>query len=201
MGIAIWGNDLFVANNVGNTVGEYTTAGATVNASLISGLNLPTGIAISGNGLLFVANSGDGGTIGEYTLSGAAVNTNLISGLDYPYGIAISGTNLFVANYYGGTVGEYTTSGAKINASLIGGLGNLDGIATPVLVPQLNIATVDNQSVLFYPYSVLGANYVLQCVTNLASTNWLTVSNGVPVIGVTVPNNLPASFFRLEPAE
>jgi hypothetical protein len=27
----------------------------------------------------------------------------------------------------------------------------------------------------------------------MASTNWLTVTNGVPVIGITVTNNLPAS--------
>jgi hypothetical protein len=31
----------------GGFVGEYTTSGATVNASLISGLDEPTGIAIS----------------------------------------------------------------------------------------------------------------------------------------------------------
>jgi hypothetical protein len=36
-----------VANFYNNTVGEYTSSGATVNASLISGLDLPTGIAIS----------------------------------------------------------------------------------------------------------------------------------------------------------
>ena len=37
------------------TIGEYTTSGATVNASLITGLNDPDGIAVSG-GNLFVAN-------------------------------------------------------------------------------------------------------------------------------------------------
>jgi hypothetical protein len=46
VGIAVDGSDLFVTNGFGNTIGEYTTSGATVNASLISGLNAPTGIAI-----------------------------------------------------------------------------------------------------------------------------------------------------------
>ena len=40
------GSDLFVANYLGNTIGEYTTSGTTVNASLVSGLNDPNGIVV-----------------------------------------------------------------------------------------------------------------------------------------------------------
>jgi hypothetical protein len=46
-GIALSGMDVFVTNLGANTVGEYTTAGATVNASLISGLIHPAGIAVA----------------------------------------------------------------------------------------------------------------------------------------------------------
>ena len=67
-----------------------------MNASLVSGLNGPTGIAVSGSDL-FVANYSTG-TIGEYTTSGATVNASLVSGLNDPYGIAVSGSNLFVTN-------------------------------------------------------------------------------------------------------
>jgi hypothetical protein len=42
----VFGGNLFVANRASGTIGEYTISGATVNATLISGLNLPTGIAI-----------------------------------------------------------------------------------------------------------------------------------------------------------
>lgn len=136
-------------------------------------------------------------TVGEYTTSGATVNASLITKLDGAVGVAISGTNLFVLSQAGGTVGEYTTSGATINASLTSGLYGSCGIAI-LLAPQLNIATVGNQSVLFYPTWATG--YVLQNVTNRASTNWLTVTDSVPVIAVTVTNNLPARFFRLAPA-
>lgn len=38
---------IFVGNDGNNTIGEYTTAGAVVNAALISGLNVPYGIAIA----------------------------------------------------------------------------------------------------------------------------------------------------------
>jgi PPE-repeat protein len=80
------GNDLFVSNNSGGSIGEYTTSGATVNTSLILGLSTPYGVAIAGNDL-FVANFGND-TIGEYTTSGGTVNPSLISGLNGPWALA-----------------------------------------------------------------------------------------------------------------
>lgn len=68
-----------------------------------------------------------------------------------------------------------------------------DGAVSPP--PPLNIAPFSNQSVVFWPAS--GAGYTLQTITNLSSTNWVTVSNGAPIIGVVLTNNLPATFFRL----
>ena len=58
-----------------------------MNASLVSGLNAPGGIAVSGS-TLFVTNT-NSGTIGEYTTSGATVNASLVSGLPSPQGIAV----------------------------------------------------------------------------------------------------------------
>ncbi|HXA45174.1 MAG TPA: PEP-CTERM sorting domain-containing protein, partial [Candidatus Angelobacter sp.] len=121
------GNNLFVANAFYGTVGEYTTSGAMINGSLISGLNYPTGITISGNDL-FVADY-EGGTVGEYTIGGATINVSLISGLSYPSAVAISGNKLFVANFGSGTVGEYGLDGSIVNASLISGINSPAGIA------------------------------------------------------------------------
>lgn len=45
-GLAVSGSNLFVCNAGANTVGEYTTAGATVRASLIRGLNNPMQLVI-----------------------------------------------------------------------------------------------------------------------------------------------------------
>ena len=199
--IAFSGTNLFVVNGGGdgNAVGEYTISGATVNAALISAGPAASGV-ISGTNL-FITSFYEG-TVGEYTTSGATVNASLISGLDQPQRIAILGTNLFVACEASGTVGEYTTSGATLNASLITGLSNpLDVEIYPPPAaaptgPQLNIAAFGNQSVLFYP--AWATNYVLQSVTSLASTNWQAVTDGVPVIAVTVTNTLPARFFRLQ---
>ena len=117
------GDIIFVTNAGNGTVGEYTTSGATVNASLISGLSIPQGIAVSGSDL-FVANDGTG-TIGEYTTSGATVNASLISGLSAPCPSRCLDRICLSRNAIGGpddTIGEYTTSGATVNASLISGL-------------------------------------------------------------------------------
>ena len=112
----------------GGPIGEYTTSGTPINASLITGLDGPSGLVISGT-LLFVSCT-TSGTIDEYTTYGATVNDSLVSGLsDDPNGLAISGSDLFVANYQSGTVGEYTTSGATVNASLISGLDTPRGIS------------------------------------------------------------------------
>ncbi|HEY4328130.1 MAG TPA: PEP-CTERM sorting domain-containing protein [Phycisphaerae bacterium] len=95
--IGISGNNLFVASLFG-PVGEYTTSGGMVHASLLSGLSggsnfgFPTyftQLAISGSNLfLFDANSG---IIGEFTTSGETVKASLISGLPgAPQAIVVS---------------------------------------------------------------------------------------------------------------
>ena len=60
---------------------------------------------------------------------------------------------------------------------------------------NLSIAPAGNQVVLFWPTAIAG--YILQSTTNLASPNWVMVSNAVPVTAVTVSNASPDQFFRL----
>lgn len=62
-------------------------------------------------------------------------------------------------------------------------------------LPALDIAPYGNQSAIFWPASAMNA--VLQMTTNLTTPVWVNVSNGAPIIGVTLTNNLPAAFFRL----
>ncbi|HTV39721.1 MAG TPA: PEP-CTERM sorting domain-containing protein [Candidatus Sulfotelmatobacter sp.] len=89
---ALKAQDIYVVNNNNNTVGEYGLDGSEVDTPLVSNLNDPWAIAISGNDL-FVANEdfgGGNGSVSEYTTSGALVDASLISGLDGPYGIAVT---------------------------------------------------------------------------------------------------------------
>jgi hypothetical protein len=50
---------IFETNYFSATVGEYTTDGATLNDSLVTGLSIPFGIAVSA-GSIFVANHESG---------------------------------------------------------------------------------------------------------------------------------------------
>jgi uncharacterized repeat protein (TIGR01451 family) len=106
-----------------NTATVTAPDATTVNAGLITGLEIPDAIALSGDDL-FVLDF-ETNTIAEYTTAGVLVNPALVSGLDRPSGIAISGGNIFVTNGLEGMPGyvsEYTLSGALVNASLVTGL-------------------------------------------------------------------------------
>ena len=87
-------DQLLVTNAGTNTIGAYdATTGAVVNATFITGLSSPTGIAVSGSNL-FVANA-FANTIGEYNVTtGAPVNATFITGLSAPVGIAIASTSV-----------------------------------------------------------------------------------------------------------
>jgi len=86
---------LYVGNQLGTfgsntgSVGEYdaTTGAAISSFTPITGLNAPSGLAVSGTDL-FVSNFG-ASTVGEYTTSGATINASLIKGLSGPGGLAV----------------------------------------------------------------------------------------------------------------
>ncbi len=111
-------------NPAANTIGKYSTAGATINTAFISGLNNPTSMAISGGNLFVVNNAGgDGnGSVGKYDAStGATINSAFISGLVKPWGIAVFGGNLFVTDL-DGKIGKYdATTGTTINSEFVSG--------------------------------------------------------------------------------
>ena len=113
-------------------VSEYDAkTGGAINASFITGLNEPVGLALLGD-KLFVTNSGVS-TVGKYdATTGAPINASFITGLKQPAGLALLGNTLFVANSRAGTVGKYdaaTTMGVAINASFITGLNGPAGLA------------------------------------------------------------------------
>jgi hypothetical protein len=120
LGLAVAGNDLYVAGNGG--VGEYNaTTGAAINSSLITGLNNPMGIAISGTDL-FVATGGAGQanySIGEYNATtGATINASLTT-LWSPWALGISGNTLYASNN-----SETTTPIVEINATTGASIGS-----------------------------------------------------------------------------
>lgn len=63
--------------------------------------------------------------------------------------------------------------------------------------PALAISTYSNQPAVFFP-TATGTNFVLQMTTNLASGNWVSVTNGIPISGLIITNPPAAAFFRLQ---
>jgi uncharacterized repeat protein (TIGR03803 family) len=95
--------------------------------------------------------------------------------------------------------GLVQASNGNLYGTAPGGGTNFDGTVfeftlPPSSPPVLSISSTGNQSVISWPVSA--ANYVLQSTTNLASPNWVTVTNAVPGTA-TVTNSLPAQYFRL----
>jgi len=138
-GLALSGNNLYVANNYGGTVGAYNaTTGEAIAGFSLGGLNSPYGLAVSGNNLY--VSSANNNTVGEYdATTGAVINASFIIGLSQPNGTPVAGTlseplglaistdgnDLYVVNEYGapagvdqgeygaGTVSEYDATTGK----------------------------------------------------------------------------------------
>jgi WD40 repeat protein len=115
------GQVLFVSNTANNTIGAYdANTGAEINASFITGLSGPKGLAVSGS-TLFVANSSfpGSGTIGKYDAStGAVIDASFITGA-FARDLAVSGSNLFVTNGSGAVAKYDAITGATINLGFV----------------------------------------------------------------------------------
>jgi hypothetical protein len=112
--------DLFVTDSVNNAVYEIVagtggdaagivSSNSTVNTILSTGLNAPTGVAVDGNGNVFVADSannlvkeivaGTGGDAAGVVSPNSTVNTILSTGLNDPTGVAVdSAGDVFISD-------------------------------------------------------------------------------------------------------
>ena len=179
---------IFVTNFTAGTIGEYDVSGATINASLITGLDGPEDVAVSGSDL-FVTNKLNG-TIGEYTTSGAVVNASLISGLVNPDAIAVSGSDLFVTNFNSaGTIGEYTTAGATVNASLVSGLNTPSGI----VVSGSDLFVTNYNTSMLGEYTTAGATVNASLVPGLDGPVAIAVS-GSNLLVVNILNGTVGEY-------
>lgn len=115
---------IYVANQFGNDVEEFNSAGVGTIFSSSSLLDNPDGLAVAANGNVFVANSLNG-TIVEITPQGNA--SVFASGLNHPLDLAFdAGGNLYVSNTGDNTVDKITPLGnvsVYIPASLTGPRG------------------------------------------------------------------------------
>jgi hypothetical protein len=180
------------------TVAAYTTSGALVNGSLITGLQAAFqfgflgDLALSGESL-FVASWGTNNglsyqdTVGKYTLSGLAVNPTLITNNGIATALAVSNSQIFVRTSPDNmettaidTIGEYTISGALVNPALITGLTDPVGIV--VSGNDLYVAEANFRNGIVGKYTTLGEPIDPTLVTDL----------GFPAITLTgSPSSVP----------
>jgi sugar lactone lactonase YvrE len=188
--------NIYAANYNTGTIMKFTPEG--VGSMFATNLSHPGGLTFDSAGNLFVANY-LGFNILKFTPSGArSVFANTAQA---PFGLAFdSAGNLYVIDPW--TIEKFSPTGADLGVFASVGIACLSGIAiqptstqqtnTP---PQLGITTVSNLPVVVWPAAA--TNCVLQTTTNLASGNWVTVSNGIPFTGVMVTNASSSAFFRL----
>jgi DNA-binding beta-propeller fold protein YncE len=145
---AVLGNSIYVTNlgdGTGGMILAYNAVtGAPINLNLITTLDVPVGLVLSGNEL-FVSDLGNS-DVGKYNANtGKAIKAGLISGLNAPAGLALKDNELFVADS-NGFVGKYDAgTGAVIKAKFIKGLGGPNGLALlgdRLFVTNYNTGTV-----------------------------------------------------------
>ena len=131
----------------------------------------------------------------EYEFS-MHLNVPASNGHDYTwYGLSES-----LVPVVGGHAFENGTTGGSFGNTVVpittGSEGGYDFVfVLQSAPPTLGITTVSSMPVIVWPASA--TNYVLQMTTNLASGNWVTVTNGIPFIGLQVTNAPGTAFFRL----
>ena len=195
-----------VANLIlsGDTLyGTSYYGGANLNGSLFS-------IKTNGIGFTtlysFTGGSDGAEPSGNLALSGNTIYGTTVSGGNFGAGTAFSintnGTGFTTLySFTGGNDGSTPAGGLVLSSNTLYGttyIGGTYGYGTVFsIIPSLTlkIATFGTQSILFWPASA--TNYVLQTTTNLSSSNWITISNGISVIAVTLTNNSTAAYFRL----
>ena len=126
---------IFITDNDGGEIGEYTASGQPVNADFIS-TDFATGLAFAG-GNLYVADDVDGTVTGYNAVTGAAIGSPLVSGFSEGQlqGLAGAGSSLYVVNNGNGlgspdgSIGLYSTNGGTGNASFITGLVGPEDVA------------------------------------------------------------------------
>ena len=153
-------------------------------------------------------------TINNGVISGSEfINCSSLTSLTLPNNVTNIGTDAFAncprlhrayfpgnapaANttaFSGETGTVYYQPGATGWGATFGGWPTVSGL--PPTPPAIAISTYGNQPAVFFP-TATGTNFVLEMTTNLASGQWVIVSNGTPVNGIVITNAPANAFFQL----
>jgi uncharacterized repeat protein (TIGR03803 family) len=133
----------------------------------------------NGRGTIFKIGLGGNGYASLYYFTNSSLGKLPVAGL-------VKGqTQADISVFYG-----VNSSGPPGSGVIFAALVNPPLFITPV-VSQ----TVSNQTAVFWP--AWAVKYTLQATTNIASSNWVNVTDSVPVYGAQVTSTNPAMYYRL----
>ncbi|MBI4325200.1 MAG: hypothetical protein HY674_08035 [Chloroflexi bacterium] len=194
------GGTVYVADTYNSTIRKITPAGSVSTLAGAAGVagfsdglgdaarfNRPSGVAVDGNGVLYVADSGNNsirriapgglvGTLAGWTNAGYAdgVGTNAL--LNGPGGVGVDGMgNVFVADTGNNTVRRIGTNGVVSTlAGLAGSAGRADGAGTNAQFNGLAAVAVDAAGNLYV------ADTYSYTIRRVASDGTVTTIAGAP---------------------
>jgi len=133
----------FTSSTAGS-VGQFNLNGSVVNASLITGIGAPFGLAVTSTDVYYTDNNN--GVVGDYSTATMGLNSSLIA-ISEPTGIAVSSPLIYVASDADNTVKEYDTGGTPLSTSFITGLNGPRQIALSPSGTLLFVANNGNGTV------------------------------------------------------
>jgi hypothetical protein len=152
-----------------------------------------------------------------YALAGGETITDGSSTTTATIGNGFTHAGLGAGPWVGQTVSGATSFGSLVtapfnnagltvlNGDTVAVQGYLDLVLDPgiiqvqlsaLLPPQIGIANYGNLPAVFYP-TASGLNFNLQTAPDLSGTNWVNVTNGIPISGFIITNATSPAFFRL----
>lgn len=132
VGLALYGEQLYVANANDNTISVYNaTTGALISGSFITtGISGPRNMTFDQSGNLYVANAGTSSISKFNGVTGELISDSFITGITTPFGLTIDDDILYVSDF--AFTGSKVTRHQLSDGSLIG---------TPITVPDTTGAT------------------------------------------------------------
>lgn len=218
-------NTVYVADSGNNRIRKVTADGAVTTIAGYSGpgrfadgtggaakFNLPTGVAVSAAGTIFVADSGNNriraitatGVVTTFAGSGAAGSTDgtgTAATFNNPRGIAIDiSGNLYVASFTGNVIRKITAAGVVTTLAGSGAAGTLNGQGTAATFNRPSGIAVDRYGNVFVSE---GAGASVRMITPTGAvtsyTAWAAGAGGA--VTLTKPNYGDVAPVQLDAAE
>jgi hypothetical protein len=205
-----YGDGLIYVSTDSGTTWKSTTAPAfqwTCIASSADGRHLAAANSGFGDGLVYIStNSGNtwnpsGSPTNQWScIAMSADGTQLVAGdSGSGDGMIYVSTNTGVSWMPTGTVGFWTSVASSADSSVLSATAYPGGVYTWLQVPALNLTQFGTNALISWQNLASGAGTLLQHNSNLASTNWVWVTNSPGVTNglcqLLVPLNLNTSWF------